>query len=243
MKIDLHNHIWSGGSVGENFLDQDMSVESLLRAMDQAEVDIAGVCSVAQDIQNDYVLAAQKAHTDRLFAYVFVNPREKNAVETLKRYLDAGMKGVKLHPRLHGYSLSNHKLVDPIMEVCREYKVPVYGHGSAEEFNMPFDFEEIARTFPDVTVILGHMGAFGAVDNAILAASRTKNLYLDTSLCASGDVKNAIRIVGPDKLLMSTDWPGSDFRVEHVKLQVACEGNPDAWKKITADNYIRLFGI
>lgn len=241
MIIDFHNHIWNGNSVGENFLDQDMSISSLLHAMDRAGVDVAGVCSVAQDVQNDYVLECQKQHSDRIFAYCFVNPREKNAADTLKRYLDAGMKGAKVHPTLHGYSLSNHNLMDPIMRVCAEYDVPIFGHGNSDPFNMPFDFEELARTHPDVMVVLGHMGAFGAVDNAILAASRTANLYLDTSLCACGDVKNAIKVVGAEKIFMSTDWPGSDFRVEHVKVRVACEDFDGAWEAISAGNYLRLF--
>ncbi len=242
MRIDFHNHVWKGGSVGESFLAQDMRVESLLRAMDRANVDYAGICSIAQDMQNDYVLSCVKEHSDRVFAYAFINPREKGSIDVLKKYLDLGMKGVKLHPKLHGYYLSNHNIVDPVMEVCREYKVPMFAHGACEEVNMPFDFEEMARSFPDVMVILGHMGAFGAVDSAILAASRTKNLYLDTSLCAAGDVRNAIKGVGADKLLMSTDWPGSDFRVEVVKIEVACEEFPGAFDKITGGNFLRLFG-
>ena len=241
MKIDFHNHVWQGDCAGENFLNQNMSAEALLKAMDKAEIDLAGICTVAQDMDNDYVLKCQRMHSDRFFAYAFVNPREKNAVDQLKRYLDEGMVGLKLHPKLHGYSLSNHNIVDPVLSICDEYKVPVFGHGACEEFNMPFDFEEIARSFPNVKVILGHMGAFGAVDSALLAAKRTPNLFLDTSLCACGDVKNAISVVGEDKLLMSTDWPGSDFRVEIVKLQVACENYPSAFEKITYKNFLRLF--
>lgn len=243
MRIDHHNHVWVGKQVGENFLDQNMSVEAILHAMDQANVDMAGVCSLAQDLQNDYILDAQKKYPDRIFGYVFVNPRQPDAVENVKRYLGEGLKGLKLHPRLHGFPLSNHKLVDPILEVCKEFKVPVFGHGGSEEFNMPFDFEEIARTFPDVSVILGHLGAFGAVDSAILAASRTPNLYLDTSLCAVGDLKNAIKYVDTDKLLMSSDWPGSDFRLEYFKLELATEGDPAVRDKIAGGNYARLFGL
>jgi len=243
MRIDHHNHIWLGNQIGENFLDQNMSVEAILKAMDQAQVDMAGVCSIAQDIQNDYILEAQRNYPDRIFGYVFVNPRQTNAVETLRRYLGEGLKGLKLHPRLHGFPLSNHKLIDPLLEVCMEYKVPVFGHGGSEEFNMPFDFEEIACTFPEVPIILGHLGAFGAVDTAIMVASRTPNLFLDTSLCAVGDLKNAIKYVDSEKLLMSSDWPGSDFRLEYFKLEIATEGDILTRQKIAGENYAKLVGI
>jgi predicted TIM-barrel fold metal-dependent hydrolase len=243
MRIDHHNHIWAGSAAGESFLDQPMSVESILRAMDAGAVDAAGVCALAQDMQNDYVLEAQRKFPDRIFGYCFIHPRDNNAVETLRRYLGEGLKGLKLHPRLHGYPLYNHSLVDPLLEVCREFGVPAFSHGGSEEFNMPFDFEELARTFPDVPIILGHMGAYGAVDAAILAASRTPNLYLDTSLCSLSDLKAAIRIAGADKLLMSTDWPGSDFRIENLKLELATEGSPEARRKIAGENYAQLAGM
>ena len=45
------------------------------------------------------------------------------------------------------------------MEVCREYQVPMFAHGGSEENDHPFYFEELARAFPDVTVILDEKAA------------------------------------------------------------------------------------
>ena len=69
MIIDHHNHIWVGQPTGEGFLNETMTVEALLKDMDLAGVDVAGVTPIAQDIQNDYALQAQRQHPDRVFSY------------------------------------------------------------------------------------------------------------------------------------------------------------------------------
>ena len=87
MIIDHHNHIWEGESTG-GFLDEGMSVKRILKEMDQAGVDVAGGCSVAQSIDNDYVVNAWREHPDRFFGFCMVNPRDGQAVSTMRHYLD-----------------------------------------------------------------------------------------------------------------------------------------------------------
>jgi predicted TIM-barrel fold metal-dependent hydrolase len=84
------------------------------------------------------------------------------------------------------------------------------------------------------------MGAFNAADEAILIAKRNPNIYLDTSTAAYFEVKEAFKALGPDKLMMSTDWPGNDFRLEVLKIELMTEGDPDARRKIMGDNYAKL---
>lgn len=244
MIIDHHNHIWEGRATGEGFLDLPMSANAILKAMDADGVDLAGVCTLAQDIQNDYVLAAQRAHPDRLFGYCFINPREPGGAETLRRYLGEGLKGLKLHPRLHGFPLRALPLVGPLLQVCQEYKVPAFSHGNgSEEFNVPSYFEELARAFPDVPIIIGHMGSFNAVDDAILVANRTPNVYLDTSLASWDNLMNAVRTGPIDRIMMSSDWPGSPFRLEQMKVELATPNDLVVRRKLMGENYARLVGM
>ncbi len=240
MIIDHHNHVWEGESTG-GFLDEGMSVERILREMDRAGVDMAGVCTVAQAIDNDYVVKAQKEHPDRLFGYCMVNPREGGAKETLRHYLELGLKGLKLHPRLHGYQLGDLGLVAPLLELCEEFNVPMFSHGGSEENDHPFYFEELARQFPKVSILLGHMCALNYCDDAIKVAARNDNIYLDTSTAELFSVKAALKTVGASKILMSTDWPGNDFRMELQKIEIATETIPEAYELIAGENYRRLF--
>ncbi|MDR2156422.1 MAG: amidohydrolase family protein [Clostridiales Family XIII bacterium] len=242
MIIDHHNHIWVGEQAG-GFLDEGMSVERILREMDVAGVDMAGVCTVAQAINNDYVVEAQNAHPDRLFGFCMINPRLPDAGATLRHYLDKGLKGLKLHPRLHGYQLGDHALLDPLIAICGEYGVPVFSHGGSEENDHPFYFEELARSFPKVRFLLGHMCALNFCDDAIRVAQRNGNIYLDTSTAELFSVKAAIKQVGADRIVMSTDWPGNDFRMELLKIQIAADGNEDVFGKIAGENIRRIMNL
>jgi predicted TIM-barrel fold metal-dependent hydrolase len=246
MVIDYHNHIWIGDSTGEGFLDTPMTIDVLLKEMDKGDVEIAGVCSIAQSINNEYVIENCKKYPDRIFGYAFENPREKGAVEDFRRCLDQGQKGLKLHPRFHGYFISLIDLVGPLMELCEEYKVPMFAHGGDEEFNTPFLFEELAKEFPRVPVIIGHMGAHSMADLAIKVAKRNKNVYLDTSDATLENVKTALRQGLVDKMFMSTDWPESDFRLEQLKIDIATEDDPNkevTRRKLKAENYAKLTGM
>ena len=171
MIVDYQNHIWKGKPSGEVFLYENISVEALLRDMDLAKVEMAGVAPIAEDIQNVYLVLTKKKYPDRIFSYCIVNPRLEKAKETLRHYLDDGLNGLKLHPRFHAFALGNHALVDPLLEICMEYRVPVFDPGNgSEDFNTPLHFEEIAKAFPEVPICCGHMDVLNSVEDAIMVA-------------------------------------------------------------------------
>jgi uncharacterized protein len=240
--IDHHNHVWVGYST-DGFLDECMSEKRILEDMDAAGVDMAGVCTVAQSMNNDYVLECCERHPDRLFGFCMVDPRDQKAPEILKYYLDKGMKGLKLHPRLHGYLLGNHTLVDPVMKVCQEYKVPVFIHGGSEEMNHPFYFEEVARAFPEVIVIMGHMCTPNYCTDAKMIAARNPNIYLDTSAAEYLSCKTAVKQIGPERILMGSDWPGSVFQLSILKTELSAQGDKEAFDLMAGGNIARLLNL
>ena len=240
--IDNHNHLWVGRAT-DGFLNEAMGEKRLLEDMDKAGVDIAGVTTVAQSMNNEYVLECIQRHPDRLFGFCMINPYMEKPVDTLKYYLDKGMKGLKLHPRLHGYQLGNHELVDPLLEVCREYKVPVFAHGGSEEMNHPFYFEELARSFPDVPIILGHMCMPNYTTDAKLVASRNSNIYLDNSVAEYLSCKTALKQIGPERIVMGTDWPGGNFELSILKTKLASQGDERAFELMAGGNIARLLNL
>ena len=253
--IDNHNHLYvpTTATGRDGFTKNPMRVERILEDMDAAGIDMAGVCTVAQDMNNKYVLECCEKYPDRLFGFCMVDPKSKDAVSELKYYLDHGMKGLKLHPRLHGYLVGNHDLVDPLMEVCREYKVPMFSHGGSEEMNHPFYFEEIAKAFPDVTIIMGHMCTPNYCTDAKMIAARNKNIYLDMSATMYLSCKTALFTEGltPEKLLMGSDWPGDSFKLSLLKTQLAAQAafaddekkQKEAIELMTGRNIARILNI
>jgi len=201
--------------------------QRILTRMDAAGVDMAMVCSLAQRIENDFIISLVKAHPARLFGFGQVMPQADDALDEIARIAVAGLSGLKLHPSMHGYHVADHGLLDPIFEACARYRLPVLINALDDAFCAPLAIEEIARNHPDVPTIIAHMGAVWNVPEAILVAERQPNIYLETSATLLADVRRAYARLGPRKILMGSEWPGSDFDLERMKIAKAIPDERD----------------
>lgn len=213
MIVDSHNHF--GVRKGENF-----PAETLIAWLDRAGVDACVATSQPESYDNEYTAAAQRQYPDRIIGYAVVNPWLYSAEEELEHcFRDLHLYGLKLNTLRHGYALDRHQIVDPIFEICDHYHKPVLCHGESDMFNMPGKFEEMARTFPNVKLILAHIGQPDAVDAAIRAANRYENIYVDTAGVGINTLRQAIAGMDPHKILMGTDasWGRFELSVALVK--------------------------
>jgi hypothetical protein len=199
----------------------------ILDRMDAAGVDMAMVCSLAQRIENDFIIDLVKAYPTRLFGFGQVMPQADDALDEIARIAEAGLSGLKLHPSMHGYHVADHGLLDPVFEACAQYKLPVLINSLDDAFCAPLAIEEIARNHPWVPTIIAHMGAVWNVPEAIIVAERQPHIYLETSATLLADVRRAYARLGPTKILMGSEWPGSDFDLERMKIAKAIPNEAD----------------
>lgn len=242
MILDAYNNIWKAAQNSDYLTSETYSVEMMLREMDDAGVAMAVGCSLGQMIDNDYIAATVKNYPDRIIGFGQVNPRVADAVDVVRRCKDLGLKGLKLHPTMHGYHFVDHGLLDPIFEACGELGFPILVNALDDPFVTPLGIEEIAKGFPQTNVLIAHMGTVWNVTEALLVAKRNENIYLETSSTQLLEVTLAYRDVGADKIIMGTDWPGSDFEMERFKIKKAI---PDAKEreKVEGSNLARLLGM
>lgn len=79
---------------------------------------------------NDVIDEAVSGHPDRFVPFLAVNPwNQADGVAEIHRRADTGYRGVKLHPTLRGYHLSDLGLVGPILNSIRERQLLVICHG------------------------------------------------------------------------------------------------------------------
>jgi predicted TIM-barrel fold metal-dependent hydrolase len=237
--LDAYNNAWPGGGTSDYLTGESFSVERMLEAMDRAGVDRAVVCSLGQMIDNEYIRSVQERHADRIVGFGQVNPREPGAVDEIARCAAAGLRGLKLHPTMHGYHFCDHGLLDPVMRACAEHGLVVLVNALDDPFCAPLSIEEIARGFPTVPVLVAHMGTVWNLMEAILVAGRTANLYLETSSAQLLDVKTAYARLGANKIVMGTDWPGSEFALERAKIALAVPDAEDR-ARVEGGNLARL---
>ncbi|MCI1674020.1 MAG: amidohydrolase family protein [Bifidobacterium tibiigranuli] len=216
--------------------------QRIFTSMDSAGVDMAMICSLAQRIENDFIAQTCRQYPDRFFGFGQVRPNEDDAVDEIHHISQLGLRGLKLHPSLHGYLFSDHGLLDPVFAACEEEGLMVIVNALDDAFVSPFGIEEIARGFPHVPTIIAHMGAVWNVPDSIIVAERNPNIYLDTSATMLIDVRNAYARLGAQKILMGTEWPANDFDMERLKIRKAVPKECDR-ALIEGGNIARLLGL
>ena len=218
-------------------------VERLLARMDAAGVDLAMVCSLAQRIENDFIAGLVAAHPDRLFGFGQIMPQADDAAAQIVALAQRpGILGLKLHPSLHGYHMADHGLLDPVWAACRDHGLAILVNALDDAFVTPLAIEEISRGFPEVPVLIAHMGAVWNVPEACIVAGRNEHIYLETSATMLSDVRVAYARVGPEKIVMGSEYPGSDFDLERMKIAKAIEDPADR-ALVEGGNIARILGI
>lgn len=159
------------------------------------------------------------------FVSVDLNAASPAACVALLRELveDHGARGLKLHSAIHRHGMDDERLW-PIFELCREYGLPVLGHAGLDcdhaGYAEPQAFARVLEDFPELHLIVAHMGGGGWRQTAALA-ERFPNVWFDcaeiiewsdASLAPSEiELASLIREVGAHRVLMGSDYPWYDL--------------------------------
>jgi predicted TIM-barrel fold metal-dependent hydrolase len=204
------------------------------------------------DIDNGVVFYPDNAYVAEvvesipgLYALVWGNPRMPGYVEEVERYLQhPKFIGLKLHPLVDGY-LPNDPSVHPLIEMILERDQPVLIHCGHPIFSLPWSIEELAVSFPDAKVIIGHMGHGNAVyiQASIDIAARNPNVYLETSgMPMHTKIREAYERVGSTRVLFGTDVPFHHPLVEITKVKVSGLAHEGIERVLSKNGRLLFFG-
>ena len=204
--VDAHVHLGIG-------FKMQLGVETLLRQMDEANVDYAIICPMDRFIAmenkegNEYVARIVRQYSDRIAGMASVNPWSgKKGADELKRALEDGLCGLKLHSVLQGFRLCD-PIVYPLLEIAEEYDVPVYAHTGTAGIAEPLHIAELARNFPNINFIAGHAGSSDYYHDIVRALEISHNLWIESSRNGPGNFmqwKNRNYI---DRIVFGTNAP------------------------------------
>lgn len=214
MIIDAHVHLGRSS-------DFRLSARQLVSMMDRNRVHRAVAVPMASSQKhNERLLRELRSHSDRLVGFVWVNPRSLGTLRSLK---DLGLLvefgGFKLRSESDIFRIDDMRLLKPIFEAARSLQKPIFIHSSGEgSFSDPKAIGRIVAAFPDVTVIIGHMG--GGTYGAIRVGRKHPNIMLETSGAEDPRIiSEAVRTLGPERVVFGSDSPYCDQRGELEKIE------------------------
>lgn len=216
MIIDSHTHL------GEfPLFNVKLEAEGLVRIMDEYEISR----SVVFSLPNRITLEAVRKYPDRLTGLVWANPHrgEKALREIDSAIRDWGFRGIKMHPLIDGY-LPDQAIVYPIMELAKKHKAPILFHCGHPPWSLPWHFSNLADLYPDVKMILGHMGHGHIVyiNGTIDIAARHENIILETSgMPMHSKIREAADRLGADRVIYGSDSPFGHPAFEIPKVKVS----------------------
>jgi predicted TIM-barrel fold metal-dependent hydrolase len=230
------------------------------------------IASVPGDEES--VAIAVRQYPTRFVGFFALNAAAPDAAERARRaYATSGMRCACIFAALHNYRLDSDPVVK-LFEVAAEHRGAVFAHcgylsiearvrlGLPSVLDLrcgdPLALARTAARFPSVPVIIPHFGA-GFLREALMAAEAAPNILLDTSssngwikympgLTLADVFRQALAVVGPDRLLFGTDssyfprgWRRVIMGAQRAILdEIGVE--PAAREKIFSKNFERLFG-
>ena len=155
---------------------------------------------------NDRTLAYAERSAGRFVPFVRLDLGERPIDEAV-RCLDAGARGIKLHPRAQKFLLNDERLA-PVFELAADRRVPILIHGGRGLPPIADSLSQLVERYDGAQLIIAHCGI---ADLAGLAScfSGRPGVFFDTSVWSPLDVLDLFRLVAPEQVLYASDYPYS----------------------------------
>lgn len=197
--------------------------------------------------ENDELSAIMAHAPDRILSVGTSWPKQGDeAIEEARRCLtDLGLKGMKYHPWVQGFSTAEPAFAE-ICRIAGRLDAPLIFHDGTPCYCTSEQIAGLARRFPETTFVLGHSGILWNWRSA-LEAAKWPNIW--PCLCSPhvAAVEAFAQRADVDRLLWGSDWtgrpgPGADGSIEY-RLGVVLEArmDPDTREAILSRNAERLF--
>ena len=189
----------------------------------------------------------------RLLGCVTVNPRldtGEQVAEMERAASEWGFRAVKLMAAGHEYHIDD-PMVDPLMAAAQRLNLVATIH-SGGDYAHASRVVRLAERFPEVPIVMDHMGFPDGVDEAVAGAARLPNVYLMTTIlrffkddpdnAAPPQVRAAVEQAGAEKVVFGSNQ--SEFRPAQVAAAIKrLDLGAEVEALIFGENFKRIYGI
>jgi predicted TIM-barrel fold metal-dependent hydrolase len=157
---------------------------------------------------NDRTLAFAERSEGRLLPFVRLDLNE-TPIEEATRCLDAGARGIKLHPRAQGFGATDERL-GPVFALAAERRVPILIHGGRGLPLIAAGLASLVDRHPDAPLIIAHAG-IADMAHLAQAMSGRNGVVFDTSTWSPIDLLDFFRQVPPEQVVYASDYPYGQY--------------------------------
>ena len=178
----------------------------------------------------------------RFVGFITLKPTEPDAPELLTEFADKGLVGIKFHPPVVEAAID-----DPCLEnfygTAERLGLPILVHTGVHDWYLekyqPILLDKVARDFPNLNIIIEHMGGFEFFNEALAVVRNNPNCYagitgtltkneFDSCRLTPSQIKKQLmkskRQIGPERMIYGTDYPGRDIARIQTDLEII-----DSW--------------
>ena len=229
-KIDAHIHILPDAVHEANPDSEDVWVHADLHKywtmMDSHGIEKAVIMPLNDpwlmsmeftiDAVHKNLYEMKRCYPGKFYAFADIDTRNTSAesVEAIRKAIvEYGLDGIKIHPNNTGIDLDS-SYNQPIFAYAQENKIPVAIHSypnAENDRSAAYRIVNVLAQYPDLTVIVSHMGAHQweqlLPTHAYVDISAILPAYVRTYGIAK--TNEILRSFGADRLIFSTDYPDS----------------------------------
>jgi predicted TIM-barrel fold metal-dependent hydrolase len=159
----------------------------------------------------------------RLVPFISIDPhvlRAPEAVEHLRDMVQShGAKGIKLHSVIQRFFMADRRMW-PVYQACVELDIAIIAHSGGakgpDQYGEPRAFVEVFNAFPQLKLIMAHMGN-GSWRQTREVADTCPNALFDCSEViewpgaptapTDQELAYLIKAIGPTRVLLGSDFP------------------------------------
>jgi predicted TIM-barrel fold metal-dependent hydrolase len=215
-------------------------------------------------VDDHYVAGYVARHSDRLIGFLALDPTQPGWQEELRYgHEELKLRGIKLMPMYAGFRPDDPRL-DPLWNYAQRHHLPVLLHTGTTfiaqaplEYTLPRHLDPVATRFPDVPIIMAHLG-HPYEGECVVTARKHPRLFADISALhyRPFQLYHSLMLVQEygvwDKVLFGTDYPFTNVAatltgVRSLNQMLAGTAlprlNEDAIEQMIYRDTLRLLGL
>jgi len=202
MIVDVHTHLWDSlEQLGEDSagrirqaqgvpwerMDTSASAFDAALAPVQHAIILGLECRhIGASIPADQVARYVARQPDKYLGFAGVDPMAQGYLAAVDQAVELGLVGITVSPAAGGFHPSNTRAMR-LYERCQELSLPILFHPGTHlssrtmlEYSQPFLYDEIARTFPQLRMILAGAG-LPWTEQTVVLIGKHPHFYADLS--------------------------------------------------------------